>query len=67
MHMFCPAWSTVPPCGCRRAISYLSFCIVLFAVCEGEFCSFAHRRKVSAQIKIYHRVDHPMNEYDQDI
>ena len=35
-------------------------------LCEGELCSLGHRRKVSALYllyKIYHRVDHLMNEY----
>ena len=35
-------------------------------LCEGELCSLAHRKKVSALCllyKIYHRVDHPINGY----
>ena len=35
-------------------------------LCEGELCCLGHRRKVSASCllyEIYHRVDHPMNEY----
>ena len=35
-------------------------------LCEGELCCLGYRRKVSALCflyKIYHRVDHPMNEY----
>ena len=32
-------------------------------LCEGNLCCLQHRRKVSAWLyKIYHRVDHPMNE-----
>ena len=36
------------------------------SLCEGELCCLGHRRKVSVLCllyKIYHRVDHPMNEY----
>ena len=35
-------------------------------LCEGELCSLAHRRKISALCllyEIYYRVDHPMNGY----
>ena len=35
-------------------------------LCEGDICCLGHRRKVSALCslyKLYHRVDHPMNEY----
>ena len=35
-------------------------------LCEGEYCCLGHRRKVSALsllYEIYHRVNHPMNEY----
>ena len=35
-------------------------------LCEVELCCLGDRRKVSALyflFKIYHRVDHPMNEY----
>ena len=35
-------------------------------LCEGELCSLAHRRKVSALCllyKLYYRVDHPVNDY----
>ena len=35
-------------------------------LCEGELCCLVHRKKVSALCllyKVYHRVEHPMNEY----
>ena len=38
--------------------------------CEVEFCCLGHQRKVCALgllHKIYHRVDHPMNKYLNDL
>ena len=38
----------------------------LEGLCEGELCSFRHRRKVSALCllyEIYRRADHPLPEY----
>ena len=35
-------------------------------LCKSELCCLGHRTRVSAMCllcKIYHRVDHPMNEY----
>ena len=36
------------------------------SLCEGELCCLGHRRKISAMCllyKLYHRVDHPINQY----
>ena len=70
MHMFCSAWSIVPPCGCRRR-SLIWICwIVLFTVrksyVKAQLCCLGYRRKVSALYllyEIYRRVVHPMNQY----
>ena len=69
MHMLCPAWSIVPPCGCRREVSFVLLNSVFRSVeglCKGELCCLCHRRKVRSLCllyKIYRRVEHPMNEY----
>ena len=69
MQMFCPAWSIVPPCGCRRR-SFI--CVLLDSIvrseglCEGELCCLVHRRKVRALCllyKMYDRVGHSINVY----
>ena len=75
MHMFCPPWSIVPSCGCRlRSLIWLCW-IMLFIrssqrLCEGKICCLGYRRKVRILCllcNIYHRVDHPMNEYLQHL
>ena len=70
MYMFCPAWSIVPSCGGRRGESHLGLLdsIVRLAkrLCEGEYRCLVLTKKISAfslLYKIYHRVDHLMNEY----
>ena len=67
MHMFCSAWSIVPPCECRR-LSFIWICLmVLFAVRRGcvrvSFIVWGTEGGLCLLYKIYDRVDHSMKVY----
>ena len=52
MHMFCPTWSIVPPCGCHLQSLILSLLhsVVRSAerLCEGELSYWGHKRKAGS-------------------
>ena len=69
MHMFSPAYSIVPPCGCRLQGLICVYWIELFAVrkccVKVSFAVWGTERSVPCvcSYKIYHRVDQPIHEY----